>query len=67
MFNIDTKRTIFRSCEIGMHVKCPGVKTSEVYRKDPLMGRIPTGKQTRVYCECSCHAHPGKPPGKDPE
>ena len=66
MLNPHTRRTIFRNCGSGRHRRCPGVITSEVYKMDPLLGKIPEGKHTRVYCECPCHAHLGKPPRKAP-
>ena len=47
---------IFRECRSGLHDICPESLKVEPDYFDPDKGRVPSGRQVTIYCECACHA-----------
>ena len=47
---------IFRECRSGLHDMCPESLKVEPDYFDPDKGRVPSGRQVTIYCECACHA-----------
>jgi hypothetical protein len=50
------RRVILEKCYYGHHRKCKSWEMQEIYKWDPLLGKVPSGKFEKVYCECRCHA-----------